>query len=167
MTVSMLTACTPPTAESSFASPIPSSAARCEVFQLSSPQGNRIDLTGIWNGRGARHYVRQLGDCVWWFALSDIPGDPPGSAFSITFRGEIRPDFTLVGEWAFVVKPSRPDAPPVELDSITFSIEFDDIGGEEAVIIKGPGADATTGGPVANFYSAITLERVGPLPVGQ
>jgi hypothetical protein len=167
MAVSMVTACMPPTADPSSASPISSSAARCEVFQLSSPQGNRIDLTGIWSGRGARHYVRQLGDCVWWFALSDVPGEPPGSAFSITFRGEIRADFTLVGEWAFVVKPSRPDAPPIALESIAFSIEFAEAGGEEIVIIKGPGADTTTGGPVANFYSAITLERVGLLPAGQ
>ncbi len=103
---------------------------------------------------------------MWWFALSDIPGEPPGSAHSITFRGDLRPDLTLVGEWAFVVKPSRPDAPPLALEPVTFTIEFEDAGSEEAVIIQGPGADLTTGGPVANFYSAITLERIGPLPVG-
>jgi hypothetical protein len=121
----------------------------------------------VWTGRGATHYIRQLGTCVWWFALSDIPGELAGSAFSITFRGDIRPNFTLVGEWAFVVKPSRPDIPPIALESVTFSIEFEDSGGEEVVIIQGPGADLTTGGPYANFYSATTLERVAPLPVGQ
>jgi len=142
-------------------------ALRCEPINLITPQGNRVDLTGTWSGRGATHYVRQLGSCVWWIALSDIPGQPPGSAHSITFHGFIRTDFSLVGEWAFVIRPSRPDSPPLAMERITFTVEVEDADGEEAVVIRGPGADPQTGGPVVNFYSAISLERVGPLPASQ
>lgn len=104
---------------------------------------------------------------MWWIALSDIPGQPAGSAHSITFHGEIRQDFTLVGEWAFVVRPIMPGTPPSTLEPVTFSIEVEEAAGEEVVIIQGHGAGPNTGGPVADFYAAITLERVGPLPVGQ
>lgn len=148
-------------------SPAPSNTARfveCEELTLLTPQGNRIDLTGTWTGRGALHYVRQLGSCVWWIALSDIPGQPAGSAHSITFHGRLRPDFTLVGEWAFVVRPTLPGTPPSAMELITLTIEVDDAGGEEAIILRGPGFGGTFG---PGFYDQITLTRVGPLPISQ
>jgi hypothetical protein len=104
---------------------------------------------------------------VWWIAFSDIPGLPAGSAYSITFHGQIRQDFTLVGEWAFVVRPTMPGTPPSRMERITLTIDVDATGGEEALILRGPGGGPDTGGPVVDFYDAITMERVGPLPVGQ
>lgn len=139
----------------------------CSPIELRTPGGSRVDLTGTWRGRSAIHYVRQSGTCVWWIALSDFPGEPAGSAHSITFHGQLRQDFTLAGEWAFVVRPIMPGTPPSNLEPVTFSIEFDEVGGEEVVILRGPGAGPNTGGPVVDFYAAISLERVGPLPRGQ
>lgn len=147
--------------------PVSPVSSTCSPIELRTPGGSRVDLTGTWRGRSAVHYVRQSGSCVWWIALSDIPGEPAGSAHSITFHGQIRQDFTLVGEWAFVVRPIMPGTPPSAMEPVTFSIEVDGVGGQEAVIIQGPGAGPNTGGPVADFYAAITLERVGPLPVSR
>lgn len=148
-------------------SPLGSPASTsCGPIELRTPGGSRVDLTGTWRGRGAVHYVRQLGTCVWWIALSDIPGEPAGSAFSISFRGQVRQDFTLVGEWAFVVRPIIPGIPASAPQPVTFTIDVDVSGGEDALILQGPGGGIDTGGPVVGFYDAITLERVGPLPIG-
>ena len=149
-------------------SPMGSPAStNCAPIELRTPGGSRVDLTGTWRGRGAVHYVRQLGTCVWWIALSDIPGEPAGSAFSVSFHGQVRQDFTVVGEWAFVVRPVIPGTPANALQPVTLTIEVDASGGEEALILLGPGGGIDTGGPVVGFYDAITMERVGPLPVGR
>jgi hypothetical protein len=142
-------------------------AADCSPIELRTPGGSRVDLTGTWRGRGAVHHIRQSGSCVWWIATSDIPGQPAGSAYSITFHGQIRQDFTLVGEWAFVVRPIMPGTPPSAMEPITLTIDVDTTGGEETLILRGPGGGPDTGGPVVDFYDAITMERIGPLPVGQ
>jgi hypothetical protein len=164
------TATAPGTAldSSAFASPTsdPGNAASCTAIELRTPGGSRVDLTGTWRGRGAVHHIRQSGNCVWWIALSDIPGEPAGSAFSITFHGQIRQDFTLVGEWAFVVRPII-GTPPSGMEALTLTIDIDSTGGEEKLILRGVGGGPDTGGPVVGFYDAITMERVGPLPVGQ
>ena len=163
-------ACTPESpgaASSAQASGTPGAQADgCPPVDLRGPSGDRVDLTGTWSGRGALHYIRQVGECVWWIALSNAPGEPAGSYLSISFQGRVRPDFTLAGDWGFVVKPARPDAPPANLEPVVFTIGFVEVNGQETVVIYGPGADANTGGPIANFYSAISLERVGPLPPG-
>lgn len=138
----------------------------CSPIELRTPGGSRVDLTGTWRGRSAVHYVRQSGSCVWWIALSDIPGEPAGSDFSISFHGQVRQDFTVVGAWAFVVRPILPGMRATALEPITFTIDVDNSGGEEALILRGPGGGPDTGGPVVGFYDAITLERVGPLPIG-
>ena len=148
-------------------SPLQSPATSCTPIELRTPGGSRVDLTGTWRGRSAVHYVRQLESCVWWFALSDLPGEPAGSAFSISFHGHVRQDFTLVGEWAFVVRPVTPGTPASALEPVTFTIDVDVSGGEEALILLGPGGGIDTGGPVVGFYDAVTLERVGPLPGGR
>jgi hypothetical protein len=142
-------------------------AVSCSPIELRTPGGSRVDLTGTWRGRGAVHHVRQAGSCVWWIAFSDIPGEPAGSAYSITFHGQIRQDFTLVGEWAFVVRPIMPGTPPSGVEPIILDIDVDTTGGEETLILRGPGGGPDTGGPVVDFYDAITMERVGPLPIGQ
>lgn len=174
MVEAVLVACTalPPAAApdaSGLASPTVDEAnlSNCSPIELRTPSGSRVDLTGTWHGRGAVHYVRQLGDCVWWIALSDIPGEAEGSAYSISFHGQLHQDFTVVGDWAFVVKPSRPDAPPIAVERVILTIDFDATGRDEEIVLRGPGGGPDTGGPVVGFYDAITLERVGPLPVGQ
>jgi hypothetical protein len=73
----------------------------------------------------------------------------------------------VVGEWAFVVRPITPGTPAIALEPVTFAIDVDASGGEEALILLGPGGGIDTGGPVVGFCDAITLERVGPLPVGR
>jgi hypothetical protein len=142
-------------------------AAACSPIELRTPGGARVDLTGTWRGRGAVHHIRQSGSCVWWIALSDFPGLPAGSAYSITFHGQIQQDFTLVGEWAFVVRPITPGTPPSGMERVTLTIDVDATSGEEEIVLRGPGGGPDTGGPVVDFYDAITMERVGPLPVGQ
>ena len=60
-------------------------------------------LTGAWSGDdGGVYYIRQVGDCVWWFgtAVADIdPGKTGQSGFSNVAAGRV--DGTEMGlEWA-------------------------------------------------------------------
>jgi len=152
----------PGSAPSELASPTTGSAAPaqtdCAPVELRTPAGERIDLTGAWGGGSTIHYLRQIGSCVWWEAVSNLPGAPLGSHWRRAFYGRLASDFTLSGEWAEVFNdPSfRPGGP--ESGWVEFQIVTETLGGEEEI---------NTGGQVVDFYHAITLERVGPLPVGQ
>jgi len=92
--VLLLAACSSGTPED--ASPIASAEASfgsaaldCTPLDLRMPNGELIDLTGTWEGGATIHYVRQIGDCVWWIALSDWPDQALGDFYSITFSGHL------------------------------------------------------------------------------
>jgi hypothetical protein len=105
-------------------SPEPTGSAASVLRQpidLRTPQGERIDLTGTWQGGGTFHEVRQAGDCVWWVGSSSLPEEELGSAWLLTFTGRLGADFTLRGAWA--------DIYTVRLNGVShcqvaFTIEF-------------------------------------------
>jgi hypothetical protein len=61
------------------------------------------DLTGAWNGNeGGIYYIRQVGDCVWWFGteLKDIePGVTGQLGFANVASGRVV-GTEIVVEWA-------------------------------------------------------------------
>lgn len=63
------------------------------------------DLTGVWAGDdGGYYYIRQIGDCVWWFgtSLAEVqPGVTAQEGFANVAVGRIEGD-EIVLEWADV-----------------------------------------------------------------
>lgn len=63
------------------------------------------ELTGAWSGsRGGVYYVRQVGDCVWWFGteIEDIePGVTGQPGFANVASGRVMGLYVVV-EWADV-----------------------------------------------------------------
>lgn len=155
----LLAACASPVASPapSVVSAPASPAADCDPVSLVGPSGQRVDLTGTWHGASTIFYLRQTGGCVWWMALSDWPGQPPGQFFSHTFLGQVRPDFTLRGSWASVVQPSMDMAygSPYGGEA-TFNISFETVEGEETLVLRWDG--------IGFFYGRGDLVRTGPLP---
>ena len=76
--------------------------AGCLSIDLLLPSGEPLDLTGTWGGGSTIHHVRQVGDCVWWVGISDLPGEAPGESWMNSFQGHVKSDFTLSGIWADV-----------------------------------------------------------------
>lgn len=154
-----LAGCAPPassTAPGPSETPEPSSARAadpCQPLDLRTPQGERVDLTGGWEGGVTFHEVRQSFDCVWWVGFSSWPGDELGSSWLLTFSGHLEPDFTLHGEWAeiFTAELHAPRYCPA-----TFRIEFTDDGEIELA------SDLVQDDP-CNYY-AETMVRVDRPP---
>ena len=134
--------------------------ASCAPIELISPQGERVDLTGTWDGGIFTHHVRQVGDCVWWIGYARWPGTELGELATLTFLGRLAPDFSLSGQWATIV---RPDIPGVYYGGpsdgrVAFLIGFDPESGTASTLTR---IGAGTGLPT---YPGETLERVGQLP---
>jgi hypothetical protein len=147
---------------SAAASPIIGSGSEdtCSPIDLRSPTGERIDLTGTWEGGLFVHHVRQVLDCVWWIGYARWPGTEPGELATLTFFGRLASDFTLSGNWTTIVRPSGPSAyydGPQEGD-VAFTIRFDRDTGR-ATILTRVGAGTTNA-----EYPADELSLVGPLP---
>lgn len=141
------------------AEPSPGSATlNCGALELRTPEGHRLDLTGTWEGSETIHYIRQLGDCVWWIALSNWPGQVPGAFYSITFNGHLNADFTVTGEWAVIVIPRGPGTPATE-GLARFTVDISEESGVETVVLSRVGEGPSEGG-----YHSATLHYVGPLP---
>lgn len=102
----MLVACTttgdPPDASASPTASAEAGYAGCLPIDLRLPSGNPLDLTGTWVGGSTIHHLRQVGDCVWWVGISDLPGEAPGASWMNSFQGHLSSDFTLSGIWADV-----------------------------------------------------------------
>jgi len=84
-----VTASPPPRASSDQFAPSPSSTASTSATDLSAiacATDDPVDvgeLTGAWRGtEGGIYYIRQVGDCVWWFGteLEDIEPGLTGQA---------------------------------------------------------------------------------------
>lgn len=84
-------------------------ADQCSTFELRSPSGNVVDLTGSWiSEHQLVYYAFQAGDCVWMgggFETSTTPdiwrfgGMGP---WTTSFRGHVNAQFRVVGDWADV-----------------------------------------------------------------
>jgi len=129
----MLGACsadTPVPTVTSSASQVPSTppSQACAGGSLLSPGGSRVDLSGAWQGASGSYQVSQIGSCVWWVALSSWPENALGSDWQFVFRGEISPDFTLSGDWAFVYIDNYAGRPS---GKVAYQIEFASTNGTE------------------------------------
>ena len=83
----------------------------CSTLDLRTPSGESIDLTGtwvteFWSPRAGTYYLQQIGNCLWWaggFPLAtDDPTFGPTGNWITVFRGVIRNDLTIVGNWTDV-----------------------------------------------------------------
>jgi hypothetical protein len=142
-------------APASSQAPSPSVAAAsdpCQPVDLRTPDGERVDLTGAWEGGVTFHEARQSRDCVWWVGFSSWPGDDLGDAWLLTFSGHLEPDFTLHGEWAeiYTAELHAPRNCPV-----TFRVEFTDAGEIELA------TDLVQDDP-CNYYAATMVRVDGP-----
>jgi hypothetical protein len=155
-----LAACGPSLEPSVVQSPSPGepAAETCPPINLVTPGGSRVDLTGTWRGEQAVHYVRQVGSCVWWIALSDYPGRELGAQYMVVFRGDIAADFTLTGEWMDVV--FRPGISNQRRGFVTFDVATETVSGDETLVLR----STTTAEQGAGPYASVTLEYFGPLP---
>jgi len=138
-------------------------AAACAPVDLRLPSGEELDLTGTWQGARSVTFVRQVGSCVSWISLSDNPNQELGAWAMVTFRGQIASDFTLSGEWTWIVRPLNISGPLGE--SVTFEIDLATVNGQETLVLRSTttASQGQGGGP----YGAVTLEYAGPLPPSQ
>jgi hypothetical protein len=143
------------------AAPTLAAEAECRPIDLFSPAGDRVDLTGTWQGDVLVHHVRQVDDCVWWIAYSTWPGTDTGELGTLAFRGQVASDFTLRGAWTPIVMVNSPQVYglPERAGPEAFRIEFDEEGRVARLVNLNPGDDANLG----RYPSELML--VGPLPV--
>jgi hypothetical protein len=110
---------------------------------LRDPSGDAVDLTGTWvteswTPRAGTYYFQQINSCLWWAGGFPLVGaDPtfgPTGKWTTVFRGVIRSDLTIAGDWTDVHRecalvtvlachggPSRPGTG----GSISLRIQFD------------------------------------------
>jgi hypothetical protein len=128
-------------------------ATVCNPIELETPSGMRLDLTGTWGGGSTIHYIRQIGDCVWWEAVSNLPGAPLGAHWRNAFHGSLAPDFTVSGDWAELYNDSSFRQGGPENGWVQLQIVIETVGGEETItLVRG----ATRGDP----YRPESLERI-------
>ena len=125
----------------------------CGPIELETPSGERLDLSGTWGGGSTIHYIREIGTCVWWEAVSNLPGAPLGSHWRNVFHGSVAPDFTLSGDWAELYNDSSFRQGGPESGWVQLEIVIESVAGEETVtLVRG----ATRGDP----YRPESLERI-------
>ena len=143
--VALLAACSaaagPATSEPSATSSAAAVAEpACKPIELRTRSGQRIDLTGTWEGYEALHFVRQYGDCVWWEEFTAVPNDEPlGYIYRSVFFGRLQTDFTLVGQWADIYTGTLPNGAPVipSNGEATWEIIIQPEGTTEVITLRG------------------------------
>jgi hypothetical protein len=95
----------------------------CEPITLRDPDGQRVDLTGAWEGLDGSDvlaapeeqvWLHQLGDCLYGSVLGVYPESAAGDSetFVVDLGGRIDPAFTVDLEVVFVYQDARfPFAP--------------------------------------------------------
>ena len=136
-------------------------ALACASLDLRMPNGELIDLTGTWEGGATVHYVRQIGDCVWWIALSDWPDQELGDFYSFTFSGHLSSDFTLEGDFAAILRPNLMGLPISPSGHIKFDIDLPEANSDEPITLRQ--VDVTE--EMEGSYIDNTLRYLGPLPL--
>ena len=138
--IGLVTACASapaaPGASPSFAEPVPSvNTARglppgCETIDLRGPTGERIDLTGEWNGSTTLFLnatevalLNEVGGCVYGSATGV---DPDGSEVISNLSGRLSSDFTI--EFEVVIVYQHTVFPFGEYSTMVMVIEWDDDG---------------------------------------
>jgi hypothetical protein len=131
------------------------SASGCGGAELLGPDGERVDLTGTWEGVSSLWFVTQSGSCVTIEGLSRIADQRLGEDYRFVFTGELRPDFSIVGRRTWTWACSGPECPTRGgTRDVALRVGFADDGG---AILEVPSA--------AVDYETdftVTLERLGP-----
>jgi hypothetical protein len=121
----------------------------CETLELRDPSGARIDLSGEWSANDEGQYkLKQVGDCLTWVGLSFFEDQSLGDSWITTFRGRIRTDRTISGEFLDVFS-TAPGSGTLEL---LIADEADAYGGLTLTLTK------ATGSPFGGSF----WERVPP-----
>jgi hypothetical protein len=117
--IALLAACTPATTTSPSTVELSASAAAaggvptgCQPIDLRGPTGERILLTGAWEGMGVlawegeTAWLYQIGDCVYGSAIGGEFLGEPGSEGTLTnLRGRVGSDFRIDFEIVIVSQP--------------------------------------------------------------
>jgi hypothetical protein len=132
----------------------------CQAIDLVSPAGDRLDLTGTWQGGVMVHHIRQFNECVWWIAYSTWPGTELGDIGNLVFFGRLASDFTLSGRFMPIVMNDQADTYglPGQGRSLVFQIVFDDTGRATTLVRDAPRQHE----PPLQYFDELTF--VGPLP---
>jgi hypothetical protein len=135
-------------------------AVDCEPIDLRTPTGDRVDLTGTWEGGVMVHHIRQEDECVWWIAYSTWPGTDLGEIGNLVFLGKLAPDFTLSGRFTPIVMSDQADiyGLPQQGRTLKFTVEFDEAGQPTRLVRDAP----LQTDPPLQYFDELTF--VGPLP---
>ena len=90
--------------------PQASGDAACPPVQVSGPDGQPHDLSGVWSGNDTGlYYIKQIGSCIWWSGLSNFTdqGQYPGQEWIMAFRGMVDAAGVINGDFVDV-KSSNP-----------------------------------------------------------
>jgi len=151
----LLAACTGSVSPSTSASPVASAfevpdevrQIGCgEPVSLRGPDGQRVNLTGLWSERGASEpswNVRQIGSCM--FAADLFTGEPPGY-YHVICDGTIGTDFVITARCIDFLQGGvgQPD-----MGREYFLIRFDEDRNPELVRCLDPETPATCEAPLA------------------
>jgi hypothetical protein len=135
----------------------------CQPIDLVSPAGDRLDLTGTWQGGVMVHHIRQTGDCVSWIGYGTWPGTELGEIGTLVFLGRLAPDFSVRGQFTWIVglvNPNNAYGLPGQGRHLVFEVVFDDAGNATRLVRDAPPALEPS-----DFEYYDELRRVGPLPL--
>jgi hypothetical protein len=139
-----------------------SSTADCGTSNLVSPAGDRLDLTGTWQGGVMVHHVRQTGECVSWIGYGTWPGTELGEIGTLVFLGRLAPDFSVRGQFTWIVglvNPNNAYGLPGQGRQLEFEVVFDDAGNPTRLV-----RNALPAVEPSDFEYYDELQYIGPLP---
>jgi hypothetical protein len=99
--------------------PQPSGDQACPPVQVSGPDQQPLDLSGVWSGNdGGLYYIKQIGSCIWWSGQSNFTeqGQYPGQEWVMVFRGTMDADGHINGDFVDV-KSSNPGSGTMAIDA--------------------------------------------------
>jgi hypothetical protein len=130
----------------------------CPPVQVSGPDGQPLDLSGVWSGNdGGLYYIKQLGSCIWWSGQSNFTdqGQYPGQEWVMVFRGTMDADGHINGDFVDV-KSSNPGSGTIAIDA-----RIDQVNGQGVVQLYRTGS---TGHPIGVTFWQPTTEPVPTEP---
>ncbi len=109
----------------------------CPPVQVSGPDGQPLDLSGVWSGNDTGlYYIKQIGSCVWWSGLSDFTdrGQYPGQEWIMAFRGTMDADGKINGDFVDVKSSNAGSG------TMTIEARIDQVNGQGVVQLYRTGA---------------------------
>jgi hypothetical protein len=139
----------------------------CDQIDLRSPTGERVDLTGVWEGDGAlvdsdeTFWLVQVGDCVYGSAMNPrfLAQAGDGSWTVANLQGHLTSDFRLAATAVILI--AHPPYMAVASD-LTFLVDWDDEGRIQLHEDREAGEVAARCRPLplGNCPAPLILERV-------